>query len=65
MHSWFPSFKLLGCEGLFTRVRVIWRVGMYKQMEQNPGEGGFGGDGQLVVLVRFPEDGIVHGDSWK
>ena len=38
MHSWFPSFKLLGCEGLFTRVRVIWRVGMYKQMEQNPGE---------------------------
>lgn len=24
-----------------------------------------GGDGQLVVLVRFPEDGIVHGDSWK
>lgn len=44
---------------------MIWRVGRYKQTEQNPGEGGLVGRWTAVVLVRFTEDGIVHGDSWK
>lgn len=50
--------------GLFTRVGVIWRMVIHKQVEQNPSEDVVW-DGQMVVLVRFAEDGTVYAGSWK